>query len=365
MEEGRQDGAALQVTRFAIDDRDVLAAWKELQADGHVPTPFLTWQWAAAMAAVPDAAASRHVLCVAQAGRVLGLLPLEQWIRPGGVRVLGPAGGHSLGPDHIDVVAAPGHRHQVASAVVRHVVRHADWDVLDMEGVSRGGALGAQLTVDQWRGALRLPERAVRAPYVTLQGSRTSLLRSRNLRQQVARGRRTAERSGGGFSTYTTPEQVVARLPLLMQLHNERHGSASQVFATPERRRFHVEAARRLSEAGLARVYALQYDGEDVSLMYALRLEKRLYYYSMGMRARPGGSPGQTVLGQAILAAMEEGFDEFDLLRGDHQFKMRFANGMRCDSHVRLARPTLRSLAHLARHVPSRLRSSVTSWLPR
>ena len=178
------------------------------------------------------------------------------------------------------------------------------------------------------------------------------LLPSRNLRQQVSRGLRVAEREGGGLQVCTSPDDVTAALRVLMDLHNRRFGERSAVFATPERQRFHIDVAGRLAEDGLARVYRLRVGEEDAALLYALRLGGTLYYYSMGMQADLGSSPGRTLLGQVALAAAAEGLDEFDLLRGEHGFKLRFASGTHEDLHRRLLRPSPRVLPVLARRVP-------------
>lgn len=343
------------VTAVTLDSPEVLAGWRAMQSAGHVRSPFLTWQWATALAAVPEVSAALRVLQVTDGARTVGLLPVEHWRRSDGLRVLGLAGGEWLGPDHVDVVAAPADRASVATAVARHLVRLTSWDLLDFEGLSRDGALVSALASLRPPRVLRLHDREVTAPYVDL-GERdpAALLPRRNLRQQVGRGLRMAQRSGGGLSVSTQPSEVLAHLPTLMRLHDERFQGVSQVFATPERRRFHMEAAGRLAEHRMARIYRLEVDGQDAALLYALGLGDRLYYYSMGMRPEVGLSPGRTLLGQVVLAAAAEGFAEFDLLRGDHEFKLRFASGSRSDLHLRLLRPTPNVLREMARRLPAR-----------
>lgn len=346
----------MEVVSQRLDEPGLLDTWRDLQARGAVTTPFSTWQWAEALRVVPAVSAAVHVLRVTRGGRTLGLLALERWRDEERLRVLGPAGGRWLAPDHVDVVAEPGDRPVVAVAVARYLARREEWDLLDLEGLSREGALAAALDRQWLPRAARLPARAVPSPYVDLRSrDPAKLLPSRNLRQQVGRGYRTAARTGGGLTLSTTPRDVVAALPELMRLHQERFAGVSQVFATPQRRTFHLEAAGRLADAGMARVYRLEADGVDAALLYAFRLGDRLYYYSLGMRPDVGLSPGRTLLGQSILSAAEEGLAEFDLLRGEHAFKLRFASGTRQDLHVRLLRPGVRSLASVMRRVPGRV----------
>lgn len=351
---GRSGSASLPTVKaVSLDHPYLLPEWRALQSAGHVQSPFLTWQWAQALATVPEVSSDIRVLWVTDRARTLGLLPIEYWRGSDGLHVLGMAGGQWLAADHVDVVAAPTDRRSVATAVARYVARTRSWDLLDWEGLTRDGELAVVLDRLRPPRFLRLPDREVPSPYVDLRPREPAvLISSRNLRQQVGRGLRVAERGGGGLRVSTTASEVVTGLDALMSLHNERFRETSQVFATPERRRFHFEAAARLAEDSMARVYRLEVDGQDAALLYAFGLGERLYYYSMGMRPELGLSPGRTLLGQTVLAAAAEGLAEFDLLRGEHTFKVRFASGSRSDLQVRLLRPTPRSLASAGRRLP-------------
>ena len=341
-------GSRLRVVERDLVDPGVLDLWRALQSSGAVDSPFSTWQWAQALASVPEVSRTIIVLCAYDAEQARGVLALERWRGVDGLRVLGLAAGRWAGPDHIDVVARPAAREAVAAAVVGHIAADPSWDVLDFEGLARDGALASELRRRLPGPVIRLPDRDVPAPFLDLRPREPALLLpSRNLRQQVSRGLRIAERTGGGLAVATTALEVGKVLPVLMDQHEQRFGTRSQVFATPARRQFHLTAAKTLAVHGMARVYRLEVDGRQAALLYALRLDDRLFYYSMGIQPDVGTSPGRTLLGQVALAAAAEGLSEFDLLRGDHAFKLRFASGSRSDLHVRLLRPTPRALLAL------------------
>lgn len=355
----RHDADVTDVTVAAVPATDpgTLAAWRALQADGAVGSPFLSWQWAEAVAAVPEVAAAVKVLRVDASGRTLGLFPVERWSGDAGVRVLGAVGRNWMGADHLDVVAVPAQRTTVADAVATFVLRDRSWDLLNLEGLVRDGALAAALERRRPRTIRRLPDRDVVCPFVDLDARDTQLLMpSRNLRKQVFRGLRVAEESGGGLALATSAGEVAAALPALMDLHQRRFNDRSEVFRTDARRRFHLEAGRRLAEHGMARVYRLRLGDEDAALLYALQLEDRVYAYTLGTSLDVGASPGRTLYGQMVLSAAAEGVAELDLLRGEHAFKLRFANGSRTDLHLRLLRPSPRSALMVAMRAAARLR---------
>src|SRR5215831_13050624 len=62
---------SLEVTRHTLDDPEVAAAWAQLQTAGHVPSPFLSWQWYSALRDVPELAAGVEVLVAHHAGEIL------------------------------------------------------------------------------------------------------------------------------------------------------------------------------------------------------------------------------------------------------------------------------------------------------
>lgn len=315
---------------------------------------FLTWQWSTGVLAEPRTAAGTSVCVVERHGVVLGLFPVERSTVTG-LRILGPAGWQWLAPDHLDVVSLPEDRAVVAQAIAANILSWGGTDILNMDGLADRGAL----TVALVRSRSHLIRRRIfysrlehqNTPYVSLR--QQPVLRSASLRSQVGRGLRAVERAGGRFEMVTEPQHVVQLLNQLMTLHVERFGQTSAVFATEARRRAHRVAAAQLASDGLARIYRLYAPEGDVALLYALRLGTTLSYYSSGMRAGTFISPGRTLLGLVAIAAADEGLDELDLLRGEHEYKSRFASDIRNDVRIRLVRATPAVGFAAARRLPA------------
>lgn len=328
--------------------------WQRLQEQGGVTTPFLTWEWFSAIAETPVLARETVVLVAYRDGTAVGLLPVEV-VREGPVRTVRCTGAATLGADHLDVVALPEDQEAVAEALAQHVARQLWWDLADFEGLVEGGALArALLRALTW--PLVVPRRPVPevVPVVELQGSGSPDTLAR-LRRRAARGTRSAERSGGGFSAVGDPGQVGPLLESLMELHNSRFGNRSGIFATPQMRDFHVRAATRMSAAGLARVCRLYTAERDIALEYVLLLGDRAFAYQSGFLPGGGHSPGRTVECRSMLTAAEEGRVEYDLLRGDEAYKAEYATTSRSDVRVRALRPTPRTAAWFAGRVLHRL----------
>lgn len=343
-----------------LSDPDVEAAWRRLQAAGNVPTPFLSWEWFSALRDVPELARDIVVVAVQSGDVIVGLLPVERVRDARGLRVVGVAGRSWLTPDHSDVVAAQADGAAVARAALGLVARSPGWDVLDLDGLRADGALALAVD-DVFAGPRYFRRGPVGIPviYVPLQGG----IVSNHARKRVRRDIRRAEATGGGFTVTTDHQEFAPLLEEMMRLHNERFGSRSKVFATPDRRRFHLLAAQRLGEAGLVRINRLQMDGLDAAITYHLVWDGRVLFYSGGLRPDCGRSPGFAVRVSAMLRAAEDGYVEADLLRGEHGYKDRFESVVREDVRHRVTRlsPRVGVAAGLAgvrrlRHLPARLR---------
>jgi len=340
-------------------------AWRRLQQDGAVDTPFLTWEWFSAFAECPSLSRDCIVLLVNRPGSdTIGLLPLEITPGRGNTRTIRCAGTETLGADHLDVVAAPGDRDAVAAAVARHVARRLHWDLADFEGLARDGALARALG-EELRSPRFIRRRSTSepVPIVTLRGPDAEAVRNRLCRRS-ARGTKWAARAGGGYSVVEDPADVGSLMESLMTMHNARFGERSEVFSTPDLRRFHVRAATRLAAAGLARIGRLFTSEGDIALEYVLLHDDRAFSYQSGFLPDGGHSPGRTVMCRSILTAADEGRAEYDLLRGDEEYKLEYATGSRPDVRVRALRPTRRAAVWVGGNLLDRLiRVGRRGWL--
>lgn len=324
---------AATVRSVAPDDPAVEPTWRRLQAAGGVAAPFSSWEWFAALTAEPATGADVRVLVVDDGTAPIGLLPYERTRDHRGLRSLQPPGAGWLAPDHVEVVAAPTDRSVVAHRAAAHVARMAGHDAVDFAGLDDGAlarALDAHLRPPRH---LRLPEQRNVLPVVDLTGRPPDRLLSKNSRKQTRRALRDAERAGGGFEVHTDPDAVAAHLPELMDLHDARFGAESEIYTGPARRRFHLRAARSLASRGAVRLYRLAGDGHSLALLYALAHGDRIMAYGGGIRPA-SGTPGHALTALAMMSAAEEGFAVLDLLRGDSDWKRRFATGEAHDRHV-------------------------------
>jgi CelD/BcsL family acetyltransferase involved in cellulose biosynthesis len=276
--------------------------------------------------------------CRAPDGRLVALLPM--YIRAGAsgreLRFLGHRLADCLGP-----VCAPGDRPAVAKAL-RHVIREnrARFDCFvgdDLpESHGWGDALGARTV------------RRTSSPVLRTEGRDwNSFLESQsaNFRQQARRRERRLIRGHGlRYRLADDPSRLEADLGDLVRLHEERWGGISRSFAG-RRAECHRAFAARALERGWLRLWIAKLDRRPAAAWYGFRFGGAEWYYQAGRDPRYDElSVGFVLLVHTIRAALDDGVEEYKLLRGDEAYKQRFANDNDPLETVRLASEDLEAV---------------------
>jgi CelD/BcsL family acetyltransferase involved in cellulose biosynthesis len=279
------------------------------------------------------------------------VLPLYLW-RRGPLRVarfLGHGPGDALGP-----VCRAGDRAAVASALVRRL------DELRVP-LLVGDTLPGE---DGWSGlpGARALDREA-SPALALNGKDwESLLASwsKNLRSQVrSRERKLAAEQSVRFRLADDPERFDHDLDSLFALHRARWPEGSGFTAAEP---FHREFAALALERGWARLWLLEIDGEPRAAWYGFRFANVESYYQAGRDAEwDRYRLGFVLLAHTIREAANDGASEYRFLRGDEDFKFRFASHDHGLETIALARGRLSRAAlgaglRLPRPVLRRLR---------
>ncbi len=256
-------------------------------------------------------------------GVLRGLVPLYR-TRIGGMRALrflGHGPGDQLGP-----VCAAGDRVALGRAIRRGLEDglFGAWDLL----------LGEQLLAeDGW--SARLGAGVLRresSPVLRAEGrsfDEVLASRSKNFRQQVrGRERKLRREHELAFRLCEDPGRLQVDLETLFELHAARwRGGVTTAFSS-ERQAFHRGFAASALERGWLRLWIAEVDGTAVAALYGFRFAgNELYYQSGRDPAWDERSVGFILLSHSIRMALDEGVDEYRLLRGDEPYKLRFASG--------------------------------------
>ncbi|MBV6507781.1 MAG: hypothetical protein JJLCMIEE_00839 [Acidimicrobiales bacterium] len=313
------------------------AAWDELAAAGHLPSPFLRSWWLERMPAGDPV----FVLLV-ERSRLVGGAAFQRRRRLG-LELIEMLGQGPLAPDHLDLVCEPDRETSVFYAVRRWLDRPGG-RLIDLQGLAEGARL---VPAVPGRGAVTQMEVA---PYAELSPSFPEYLSARpgRLRNTVARGRRRLEREGvhhrrvggqtGGAETSAT--QIDRALSALRRLHEARWKEHSSFLSCWEP---FAAAVRLGARDGEVVFHELVHDDTVIATEVEFDVAGRVSFYQAGRSDdRRWRGAGTALKSHVVEWACKTGRREFDLLRGDEPYKGDWATGRRRLWRVRRARGAAR-----------------------
>ena len=255
-----------------------------------------------------------HFLLVVDDARLLGGLALEERHPTSSIRMMGDG---SLCPDHLDLLAAPGHEAAVVSLLGDWLCRPGG-RLLDLKGIRAGSRL-----IEALPGRVRREPMAV-APFTPLPDSaeayratlptqfRRNLRRSANRLAAEGVTHRTI-RGPGGSPRASTP----------CASSTSRSGEAAPASFPPSIASW--ADALVVAAADEVVVHELGSDDLVVATVMAFEVAGRVSLYQSARLTDPRWRDATTVLLAAIIDdACARGFTEVDFLRGEEPYKGRF-----------------------------------------
>jgi CelD/BcsL family acetyltransferase involved in cellulose biosynthesis len=161
-------------------------------------------------------------------------------------------------------------------------------------------------------------------PVLPLDGKTFENLGSTHFQKKLRYYRRALERSGEVRIETPTTETLDDLLTSLFDLHAARwrRRDLPGVLADDASQQFHRDAARRMLDAGLLRMYATRINDRIVAVFYGFALNGIVYYYLSGYDPQLEKlSIGTILVAHAVEQAVRDGATAFDFLRGAEEYK--------------------------------------------
>jgi CelD/BcsL family acetyltransferase involved in cellulose biosynthesis len=252
--------------------------------------------------------------CRDSSGRLVALLPIYCAKRTGMriARFLGHGPGDQLGP-----IFAPADRNAAGNAV-RETLRGLACDVFLAEHLP---------AKDGWTKAFG--ERVVReegSPLIEAESWEAYLAsRTGHLRRQLGWQERRLAREGEVTYRLTDASTLEQDLDHLFALHEARWAMRTEFVADAA---FHRAFAQSAFERGWLRLWHLELDGKPIASLHSFRFADREWNFQVGRDPAVSiVSPGLLLLWHSLHVAFDDGLTEYLLLRGDEDYKYRFATG--------------------------------------
>jgi CelD/BcsL family acetyltransferase involved in cellulose biosynthesis len=352
--------------------------WNALAADA----PFRSWDWLATwwkhygtVDAKKRRAADRRLNVLAiydRAGddsrQLIGVAPwyLEHSLVSG--NVLRWLGDGEVCTDHLSLVCRPEHGRYVAAAVAEALTGpFVDWDRLDLENVDADDE-----NVEFLMASFREHQCAVSRQRngacwaVTLPATWEDYLaeNSKSHRKQLRQLERRVLTSGRAhWRRVDSANDFAEGWGVLVDLHQQRRKSLGEpgCFASRPFHEFHRELAARMLNRGQLRLSWLELDGAPAAAEYHFAGEHTTYAYQGGVDpSRLDEEPGRLSTILCLRAAVDEGQQQFDFLRGNEPYKAHWRATPRATCNFRVT-PNRR----LARFRGDMLQAAerVTDWV--
>jgi len=280
--------------------------------------------------------------------RLVGLLPLyrepSRWPIFGG-RALRFIGSAREAPEYLDMIVVDNAQTpQIIKAVLAALKNlRAQYDLLRLTDMAEDALLLAFLQGwteacgGQWQ---QRPWKV--CPHIKLSGDFAAYLQSISANHRAnfrRRQRKLQDSCKVTMEIATTPAQVEKDFDTLFALHQKRwtQREGTSAFNNERSRRFHRRVATTMAENGVARIFSLQCENKTVAALYCFLYDNRLMYYQAGFDIDyENQSVGLILMGMVLQYCFEQGYKEFDFLRGQEEYKFHWTKQTRqtvaCDA---------------------------------
>lgn len=309
--------------------------WDELFLSNPRHRPFQAWGWVVAWLKYLAGPHELSIICRrTEAGRLEFVLPLVissgngQYGSP---RIMSVCGYGPECSDHASCLRAPSLDAQMAELAAESMTRFCDVTLR----VELGNLDSAGQYADHLSAAIRADNRTVRltefatCPVVQLPDSWDSFLQqfSSNFRSQTRRHHKRID-THSDLQFRSVPASESAQFAEdLMRLNRNRIGVKGRVSSLedPDFRDFLRAAIPCLAEKGLAWLDVVEEHGRTIAAALNLVHGNRVYYYMGGFDSDAGKiRPGTALFARVIMRSIENGYTEYDFLRGDDAYKYRW-----------------------------------------
>ena len=252
--------------------------------------------------------------------------------------VIQPETGETIFPNPMsnynDVIVGDGDVAAAAGLFEYALSKRARFRRLELKWIREDSNLTAALSAlngERQLAARYLPDQEY--SYVALPATRAEYLasHSRVFRKGTSRVLRKAAENGLLIHELTPADFPSARLPeLFFHLHFSRFGEQSAFAEKGANARFATLALPGLFEERRLHVFAVSRNERILALDLSFRGARSLCLWNGGFPPEAAGwSPGRLLLLAGIERACELGLEEYDLLRGNQDWKERWANQTR------------------------------------
>ena len=134
------------------------------------------------------------------------------------------------------------------------------------------------------------------------------------------------------FVEWRNSDEIDSAMEKMFELHEKRWKVVKHRgnLARSDVRGFHKRIARIFLSSDMLRLYFLRVQGNDVATLYTFKYNNKLFYYQGGWDPELSGDNVGSILTSLVIEdAINNGYSEYDFLRGTEDYKTRLTDKKR------------------------------------
>ncbi|MCL6473097.1 MAG: GNAT family N-acetyltransferase [Firmicutes bacterium] len=317
----------IEVVTNLEDFKALRDSWNKLALEANLSV-FQTWEWSWNWWKANSKGKKLCLLVIRDGDKIAGIAPFYISSTYYGFPLKVVAFIGTNGTDYLDFIVNG--NPDVSVALADFLLNSLKWDAIDLHQLPAGSP-----TID----VLSSRVLAAKLPYtqvcqdncynVTLPDNWDEYLAglSKKFRWNVQYYTRRIARDYAVSYRLSSGKDVERDMELFFKLHQKRFINKKKpgAYLSPKFRKFHTDLATELEKQGWLRLYIMEIDGRAIAAIYGFAFGDSFYYYLGGFEPDWGNVSVSTVLiGRAIEDSIAEGLHNFNFLRGDEPYKLKW-----------------------------------------
>lgn len=313
--------------------------WQELLADSSIDSLFLSWEWQYTWWLHLSENRALAILTIRSAGRLMAIAPMiakpPDLKRMMPFRMLELLGTGNVGSDYLSFIVRNGAESSVMPAISAALFKRNR--VLELSNIERGSrAVTLTALAMNAKGCRTARQTQSFSPYADLCGFSWDSYMTRNDSSHKTRFNKKLRKLKKNFdfrfeqtSTESTRQQ---NLQVMIDLHLQRWDSkgGSNAFNSADLCAFHHAFTDIALQKNWLRLFIMWLDDRPAAAVYGFYYNNTFYYYQAGFDPKYSQySVGYLAIGLTVELALEEGAQEYDMLRGNEEYKYAWATDER------------------------------------
>ncbi len=339
------------------------STWRELLSESELDNLFLTWEWVSnwieTFLTEEDRNSNLFVLIVYEDSKVVGIAPLyiknTKFLGKMSIKQLGLIADTFVSSDYLGFIVKKKKEAEVIPFVLDYLFKSKLWQVAVFESIPASTLfLDRLISYLDYLGKYYSINNCAICPGIVLPETMDSLMnklrrkKSYNIKRQLRRVENVIN-----YKHYKTlPWDIEESIKYLATLHQERMDQKGLPgsFSDSRFKLFHNKVAKVFAEKNLLRLNFFLREGKPIAAFYGFRYRDRYYHYSGGMITNDlkDESLGTLILYQNIKDAIQEGCNDFDMLRGNERYKFTWANHYIRTLRVNFFRRHIKTITYVA-----------------